>query len=286
MHALLTHTFKDIPPQLLDDSVKKIMPEFDNKEFNALNKLESQRFVILEKKLRKYMRKNLIMYIEKILHLLFKYPGTLWLLMQSICKQRASTTSVNAATEGEKESQTQSNPVVEVHVSAQGEQQSSNQDPPTSTALVVHSSNEEPQAKKLRVVLDYPIPAPTPLNTAMPDFQENSDDEVDERTSEENLRDLNIDSQNESKIQKDYKTEYKKVKATLALLEASPSTTQSPKPFQSKNKGLVAKTFDWDEKEVSDDEEMTQVKVLMALADDELAIEKNHARNGEWIATP
>ncbi|GJX78322.1 retrovirus-related pol polyprotein from transposon TNT 1-94 [Tanacetum coccineum] len=38
-----------------------------------------------------------------------------------------------------------------------------------------------------------------------------------------------------------------------------------------------------DEKEVFDDEEMTQVKVLMALADDELSVGKNHARNGEWI---
>ncbi|GJX71131.1 putative reverse transcriptase domain-containing protein [Tanacetum coccineum] len=38
-----------------------------------------------------------------------------------------------------------------------------------------------------------------------------------------------------------------------------------------------------DEEEVSDDEEMTQVKVLMALADDELSVGKNHARNGEWI---
>ncbi|GJU93588.1 hypothetical protein Tco_1318344 [Tanacetum coccineum] len=62
-------------------------------------------------------------------------------------------------------------------------------------------------------------------------------------------------SQNEPKIQKDYKTEYKKVKAKLALLEAK----------------------------VSDDEGMTQVKVLMALADDELSVGKNHARNGEWI---
>nr|GEU32731.1 hypothetical protein [Tanacetum cinerariifolium] len=39
-----------------------------------------------------------------------------------------------------------------------------------------------------------------------------------------------------------------------------PETKKSPKPFQSKNKGLVAKTFDWDEKEVSDDEEITPVK--------------------------
>ncbi|GJY33330.1 retrovirus-related pol polyprotein from transposon TNT 1-94 [Tanacetum coccineum] len=44
----------------------------------------------------------------------------------------------------------------------------------------------------------------------------------------------------------------------------------SPKPFQSKNKCLVTEMFDWDKKEVSDYEEMTQVKVLMALADDEL----------------
>ncbi|GJV63910.1 hypothetical protein Tco_1474738 [Tanacetum coccineum] len=41
--------------------------------------------------------------------------------------------------------------------------------------------------------------------------------------------------------------------------------------------------FDWNEEEVSDDEDMTQVKVLMALADDELSVRKNHAGNGEWI---
>ncbi|GJT48963.1 hypothetical protein Tco_0975120 [Tanacetum coccineum] len=35
--------------------------------------------------------------------------------------------------------------------------------------------------------------------------------------------------------------------------------------------------------EVSDKEEVTQVKVLMALADDELTVGKNHARNGEWV---
>ncbi|GJX08080.1 retrovirus-related pol polyprotein from transposon TNT 1-94 [Tanacetum coccineum] len=34
---------------------------------------------------------------------------------------------------------------------------------------------------------------------------------------------------------------------------------------------------------VFDDEEVTQVKVLMTLADDELTVEKNHARNGELI---
>ncbi|GJV59492.1 hypothetical protein Tco_1465592 [Tanacetum coccineum] len=37
------------------------------------------------------------------------------------------------------------------------------------------------------------------------------------------------------------------------------------------------------EEEVFDDEEMTQVKVLMDLADDELDVGNNHACNGEWI---
>nr|GEV42627.1 copia protein [Tanacetum cinerariifolium] len=78
------------------------------------------------------------------------------------------------------------------------------------------------------------------------------------------------------------KTEYKKRKAKLALLEAIPSTSQTPDTFQRNNKGLVAETFDWDEEEISDDEEVIEVKVLMALADDELTIEKNHAKNGSF----
>nr|GEU88146.1 hypothetical protein [Tanacetum cinerariifolium] len=58
---------------------------------------------------------------------------------------------------------------------------------------------------------------------------------------------------------------------------------KNPKTFQPKNKGLVIGTFNWDEEEVSDEEEVTQVKVLMALADDELTVRKSHARNGEWV---
>ncbi|GJX14382.1 putative reverse transcriptase domain-containing protein [Tanacetum coccineum] len=135
-------------------------------------------------------------------------------------------------------------------------------------------------------------------------FQENSDDEVDDRSSEEYLRDLDIEyqerallanskrfikrinnfsgqkanentecykcgnkghfardcfskTQADPKLQKDYKVEYKKMKAKLALLKASPSSSQNPKTFQPKNKGLVAKTFDWDKEEVSDEEEVT-----------------------------
>ncbi|GJZ17830.1 hypothetical protein Tco_0553953 [Tanacetum coccineum] len=76
---------------------------------------------------------------------------------------------------------------------------------------------------------------------------------------------------------------YTKIKAKLALLEAGSSSTQPTKPFQSKNKGLVAETFNWDEEEVFKDKEMVLVKVLMAFAHDELAVVKNHARNGSVI---
>ncbi|GJX96972.1 retrovirus-related pol polyprotein from transposon TNT 1-94 [Tanacetum coccineum] len=49
------------------------------------------------------------------------------------------------------------------------------------------------------------------------------------------------------------------------------------------NYELMTPLFILDKEEVSDDEEITQVNILMALADDELAIEKNHARNGKRI---
>nr|GEV41581.1 hypothetical protein [Tanacetum cinerariifolium] len=69
----------------------------------------------------------------------------------------------------------------------------------------------------------------------------------------------------------------KKVKAKLALLEASSSTSQTPKIFQPKNKGMVAETFKWDEEEVSDDEKVTQVKMLM----DEKINKKTHEKKPE-----
>nr|GEZ15687.1 retrovirus-related Pol polyprotein from transposon TNT 1-94 [Tanacetum cinerariifolium] len=81
----------------------------------------------------------------------------------------------------------------------------------------------------------------------------------------------NSNSQVVLMFQKDYKAEYKMLKAKLALREASPS---NPKTFQPKNKGLVVETFDWDKKEVFDEKEFTQVNILMALADDELTVGK------------
>nr|GEW30132.1 integrase, catalytic region, zinc finger, CCHC-type, peptidase aspartic, catalytic [Tanacetum cinerariifolium] len=52
-----------------------------------------------------------------------------------------------------------------------------------------------------------------------------------------------------------------------------------------KNNDLIAKTYDWDEEEVSsDDNEVTEVIALMALADEEkVSVCKESSRNDEWF---
>nr|GEX21330.1 retrovirus-related Pol polyprotein from transposon TNT 1-94 [Tanacetum cinerariifolium] len=51
-----------------------------------------------------------------------------------------------------------------------------------------------------------------------------------------------------------------------------------------KNKGLIAEAYEWDEEEVSsDDNEMVEVKVPMALAEENDAVSKEGARNGECV---
>ncbi|GJZ17787.1 hypothetical protein Tco_0553910 [Tanacetum coccineum] len=58
-----------------------------------------------------------------------------------------------------------------------------------------------------------------------------------------------------------------------------------PHSSRVRNQGLVAKAYEWDEEEVSsDDNEMVEVNVLMALADDENGVVgKESARNDEWV---
>nr|GEV71032.1 retrovirus-related Pol polyprotein from transposon TNT 1-94 [Tanacetum cinerariifolium] len=63
-------------------------------------------------------------------------------------------------------------------------------------------------------------------------------------------------SQNKPKIQKDYKAEYKKMKAKVALLGQSLYFSVS-KAFSVKEKGIIAETFDWDKEDGSDEEEIT-----------------------------
>ncbi|GJY61930.1 hypothetical protein Tco_0462587 [Tanacetum coccineum] len=80
---------------------------------------------------------------------------------------------------------------------------------------------------------------------------------------------------------KDFEAKYNKVKAKLALLSSSASAS---KAATVKNKGLIAEAYECDEEEVSlDDNEMVEVKVLIALAEENNVVSKEGARNGECM---
>ncbi|GKB52972.1 hypothetical protein Tco_0903725 [Tanacetum coccineum] len=76
---------------------------------------------------------------------------------------------------------------------------------------------------------------------------------------------------------KEFEAKYNKVKVKLALLSSRTSTSKAP---MVKNKGLIVEAYEWDEEEVSSDEnEMVEVKVLMALAKENNIVGKESARN-------
>nr|GEU71932.1 retrovirus-related Pol polyprotein from transposon TNT 1-94 [Tanacetum cinerariifolium] len=124
---------------------------------------------------------------------------------------------------------------------------------------------------------------------------------IDERSSEEYLRDLDIEyherdllanskrfikrrnnfpGQKANENTECYKCGNKvskgfQPKFTPKLIQSSSNSNNQVDPkFQKDYK---------DKEEVFDEEEVTRVKVLMALDDDELTVGKNHSRNGEWL---
>ncbi|GJW64552.1 hypothetical protein Tco_0116436 [Tanacetum coccineum] len=105
-----------------------------------------------------------------------------------------------------------------------------------------------------------------PCYSASKDFQDSPGDEEDTRSSQEYINDLEEEYQ-----------------ARALLAESKSSSASAPSSSSGKNKGLIAKTYDWDEEEVSsDDNEVTKVKALMALADeDRVSVSKESAINGE-----
>ncbi|GJT81324.1 hypothetical protein Tco_1055666 [Tanacetum coccineum] len=103
----------------------------------------------------------------------------------------------------------------------------------------------------------------TPDERRVVDFQENFDDKVDERSSEEYLRDLDIEYHERALL-----ANLKCFMKRRNNFSGKSLKFSEPKDLPTKDKGLVVKTFNWDEEKVSDEEEVTQVKVLMALADD------------------
>ncbi|GKB52328.1 retrovirus-related pol polyprotein from transposon TNT 1-94 [Tanacetum coccineum] len=121
--------------------------------------------------------------------------------------------------------------------------------------------------KNKSLVSATPLSTPFFSSSIVQDFQDSPDDEEDTRSSHEPT--------------KDFEAKYNKVKAKLALLSSSASASQA---FMVKNKGLIAEAYEWDEEEVSsNDNEMVEVKVLMALAKENDAVSKEVARNGEWV---
>ncbi|GJT94828.1 hypothetical protein Tco_1090346 [Tanacetum coccineum] len=90
------------------------------------------------------------------------------------------------------------------------------------------------------------------------DFQDSPDDEEDTRSSLEYLNDL----------EEEYKTKSLLAKSKRFFKKGNQSVS-APSSFSSKNKGLIAESYDWDQEEVSSDDEETKVKALMALTDEE-----------------
>ncbi|GKB68616.1 hypothetical protein Tco_0930028, partial [Tanacetum coccineum] len=138
----------------------------------------------------------------------------------------------------------------------------------------------------------------TPLSTAfistsiVQDFQDSLDDEEDTRSSYEYLNDLEEEYQARALLAKSF-CKRLLVKSFSSLISITLSTktsqflsssTSTSKAATVKNKGLIPEVYEWVEEEVSsDDNEMVEVKVLMALAEENDAVSKEGARNGEWV---
>ncbi|GJX98723.1 hypothetical protein Tco_0355742 [Tanacetum coccineum] len=152
------------------------------------------------------------------------------------------------------------------------------------------------------------------------DFQDSLDDEEDTRSSYEYLNDLEEEYQARALLAKSKRffkkgtqrfssakatdqTEFHKcgkkvhfardclprtlklntTKSRLNQLFLSSSASAS-KAATVKNKGLTVEAYEWDEEKVSsDDNETVEVKVLMALAEENDVVSKEGARNGEWV---
>nr|GEZ21148.1 hypothetical protein [Tanacetum cinerariifolium] len=95
------------------------------------------------------------------------------------------------------------------------------------------------------------------------DFQDSPDDEKDTRSSQEYLND----------IEEIYQERGLLAKSIRFFKKRSQGSGTSSKSSMVKNKGLVTEAYEWDEEDVSsDDNEMTKVKVPIALNDDENVI--------------
>nr|GEX63154.1 retrovirus-related Pol polyprotein from transposon TNT 1-94 [Tanacetum cinerariifolium] len=101
------------------------------------------------------------------------------------------------------------------------------------------------------------------------DFQDSPYNKEDTRSSHEYLNDLEEEYQ---------------ARAILAnskrFVKKGTQRSSASKAFMVRNNGLITEAYEWDEEEVSsDDNEMVEVKVLMALAEENNAVSKECAKN-------
>ncbi|GJV50186.1 hypothetical protein Tco_1440398 [Tanacetum coccineum] len=140
---MVADAFEERMPELLSDTLKNILPRLLNDSIGEVNGL-------LRQCVKHQMQ--LINYIEQILHSSVKAPRDILVVNAKHLQNKMDRTLADL------------HELVEL-----GEQQSSDasvgQMP---SALVVHSAYAELPTKKVKVVIDYPIPAPTPLNTFKP----------------------------------------------------------------------------------------------------------------------
>ncbi|GJW88670.1 hypothetical protein Tco_0164010 [Tanacetum coccineum] len=118
-----------------------------------------------------------------------------------------------------------------------------------------------------------------------PNERKNSpNDEEDTRTSYEYLNDLEEEYQARALLAKS-KRFFKKVTQRFSSAKVTDQTECHKCGRKGKNKGLIAETYEWDEEEVSlDDNEVTKVKPLLALTTEErVFVGKESASNGEWV---
>ncbi|GJZ70040.1 hypothetical protein Tco_0633590 [Tanacetum coccineum] len=127
--------------------------------------------------------------------------------------------------------------------------------------------------KNVKVEDDPPLAMSPPVRRACPEGFKTSVPSYQSPFQSKLL--LSSENKLELRQTKDFEAKYHKVKAKLALLSSTPNSSSG------KNKGLIAETYDWDDEEVSSDEnEVTEVKALMALTDEErVSVGKESARN-------
>ncbi|GKB72489.1 retrovirus-related pol polyprotein from transposon TNT 1-94 [Tanacetum coccineum] len=124
-----------------------------------------------------------------------------------------------------------------------------------------------------------------PCYSASKDFQDSPDDEEDTRSSHEYLNDLEEEYQARGLLAKS-KRFFKNGTQRFISSKATDQTEchKCAKKGHFARDCLIVETYDWDNEEVSSDEnEVTKVKALMALTNENrVLVGKESAINGDW----